>query len=52
MDKEYKSLMQNYTWVVVPKPYDVKIVRCMWLYKLKKGFEKLEPTKYTVRLVT
>ena len=35
MDEEYRSLMVNYTWDLVPLPKGRKLVRCKWVYKTK-----------------
>nr|GFA76390.1 uncharacterized mitochondrial protein AtMg00820-like [Tanacetum cinerariifolium] len=35
MCDEYKALIDNETWVLVPRPPNVNIVRSMWLYKHK-----------------
>nr|GEW17557.1 reverse transcriptase domain-containing protein [Tanacetum cinerariifolium] len=35
MYDEYNTLVKNGTWVLVPRPADVKMVRTMWLFKHK-----------------
>ncbi|GKC11356.1 ribonuclease H-like domain-containing protein [Tanacetum coccineum] len=35
MCDEYKALIDNKTWVLVPRPPNVNIIRFMWLYKHK-----------------
>ena len=35
MDEEYRSLMENDTWDLVPLPKGKKLVRCKWVYKTK-----------------
>ena len=35
MDEEYRSLMANNTWDLVPLPKGRKIIRCEWFYKTK-----------------
>ena len=35
MDEEYRSLMANDTWDLVPLPKGRKLVRCKWVYKNK-----------------
>ncbi|GJV76933.1 ribonuclease H-like domain-containing protein [Tanacetum coccineum] len=35
MDDEYNALVKNGTWVLVPRPADVNMVRSMWLFKHK-----------------
>lgn len=35
MTDEYKALMDNNTWELVPRPPDALIIRCMWLFRHK-----------------
>nr|GEV40126.1 ribonuclease H-like domain-containing protein [Tanacetum cinerariifolium] len=35
MRDEYNALIKNRTWVLVPRPTDTNIVRCMWLFRHK-----------------
>ena len=35
MDEEYRSLMENNTWDLVPLPKGRKLVRCKWVYRNK-----------------
>nr|GEU59129.1 ribonuclease H-like domain-containing protein [Tanacetum cinerariifolium] len=35
MYDEYNALVKNGTWVLVPRPADVNMVRSMWLFKYK-----------------
>nr|GEV07939.1 retrotransposon protein, putative, Ty1-copia subclass [Tanacetum cinerariifolium] len=50
MCDEYKALIDNKTWVLVPRPPNVNIVRSMWLYKHKyKADGSL--SRYKARLV-
>ena len=35
MDEEYRSLMANSTWDLVPLPKGRKHVRCKWIYRTK-----------------
>lgn len=35
MNEEYRALILNGTWDLVPRPPDVNIVRCMWHFKHK-----------------
>ena len=35
MDEEYRSLMENDTWDLVPLPKGRKLVRRKWVYKTK-----------------
>ncbi|GJX48729.1 ribonuclease H-like domain-containing protein [Tanacetum coccineum] len=32
---EYHALIKNQTWILVPRPTDANIVRCMWLFRHK-----------------
>ena len=62
MDEEYRSLMTNDTWDLVPLPKGRKLVRCKWVYRTKyatnrnveilkarlvaKGFSQVEGIDY------
>jgi len=35
MTDEFDDLIKNKTWVLVPRPPDVNITRCIWLFKHK-----------------
>jgi hypothetical protein len=35
MQEEYKSLLKNQTWDLVPLPAGRKLVRCRWVYRTK-----------------
>ncbi|XP_022032735.1 uncharacterized mitochondrial protein AtMg00820-like [Helianthus annuus] len=35
MTDEYEALLANNTWELVPRPPNVPIIRCMWLFKHK-----------------
>jgi len=37
MNEEYKSIMKNDVWDVVPRPQDKLVVTSRWLYKIKHG---------------
>ncbi|GKD89489.1 ribonuclease H-like domain-containing protein [Tanacetum coccineum] len=50
MCDEYKALVDNKTWVLVPRPPNVNIVRSMWLYKHKYNDDG-SLSRYKVRLV-
>ncbi|KAL2251628.1 UNVERIFIED_CONTAM: Retrovirus-related Pol polyprotein from transposon TNT 1-94 [Sesamum indicum] len=47
MKEEMKSLKDNKTCILVPKPKDASIVDCKWLFKIKQE----NPIKYKTRLV-
>ena len=63
MNEEYRSLLANDTWDLVPLPKGRKLVRCRWVYKTKfgpngkvdrhkahlvaKGFSQVEGIDYT-----
>ncbi|KAL2231405.1 UNVERIFIED_CONTAM: Retrovirus-related Pol polyprotein from transposon TNT 1-94 [Sesamum indicum] len=47
MNEEMKSLKDNKTWILVPKPKNASIVDCKWLFKIKQE----NPIKYKARLV-
>jgi hypothetical protein len=62
MNEEYRSLMENNTWDLVPLPKGRKLVRCKWVYRTKyasdgsverhkarlvaKGFSQVEGIDY------
>ncbi|GMI99343.1 cysteine-rich RLK (RECEPTOR-like protein kinase) 8 [Hibiscus trionum] len=50
MVEEISALNKNDTWELVPKPVDVDLITCKWVYKLKK---KTDGTidRYKARLV-
>ncbi|GJZ73110.1 ribonuclease H-like domain-containing protein [Tanacetum coccineum] len=50
MCDEYKSLIDNETWMLVPRPPNVNIVRSMWLYKHKYNADG-SLSRYKARLV-
>ncbi|GJZ33935.1 ribonuclease H-like domain-containing protein [Tanacetum coccineum] len=50
MCDEYKALIDNKTWVLVPRPSNVNIVRSMWLYKHKYNADE-SLSRYKARLV-
>jgi len=37
MNEEYKSIIKNDVWDVVPRPHDKSVVTSKWLYKIKHG---------------
>ncbi|GJR60280.1 ribonuclease H-like domain-containing protein [Tanacetum coccineum] len=50
MYDEYKALIDNETWVLVPRSPNVNIVRSMWLYKHKYNADG-SLSRYKARLV-
>ena len=50
MEREYDSLMDNRTWILVPPPPGRNIIKCKWVYKIKYTSTG-EIDKYTARLV-
>ncbi|GKC85747.1 ribonuclease H-like domain-containing protein [Tanacetum coccineum] len=50
MCDEYKALIDNETWVLVPRPPNVNIARSMWLYKHKYNADG-SLSRYKARLV-
>ncbi|KAL9230762.1 hypothetical protein vseg_006073 [Gypsophila vaccaria] len=50
MKDKYDALIKNKTWVLVPRPSNVNVTRCLWLFKHKfKANGDLE--RYKARLV-
>nr|GEX18372.1 ribonuclease H-like domain-containing protein [Tanacetum cinerariifolium] len=47
---EYKALVKNGIWVLVPRPSDVNLVRSMWLFK-PKLYADGTLSRYKTRLV-
>jgi len=35
MTNEYKALIDNNTWELVPRPNNVHVIHCMWIYRHK-----------------
>ena len=50
MQEEMSRIEQLGTWVLVPRPEGVNIVRCKWVYKIKRD-EKGNVSRYKARLV-
>ncbi|GJU78431.1 ribonuclease H-like domain-containing protein [Tanacetum coccineum] len=51
MYDEYNALVKNGTWILVPRPSDVNLVRSMWLFK-HKFYADGTLSRYKARLVT
>jgi hypothetical protein len=50
MNEEYRSLMENDTWDLVPLPKGRKLVRCKWVYKTKYASDGVGVTSHTARI--
>eukprot|EP00253_Pinus_taeda_P004938 PITA_04938 len=50
MEEEYKSLLENQTWDLVPLPSGRKLVRCKWVYRTKSVVDG-QITRRKARLV-
>eukprot|EP00253_Pinus_taeda_P034587 PITA_34587 len=50
MNEEYRSLLANDTWDLVPLPKGCKLVRCKWVYRTKYGPDG-KVDKHKARLV-
>ncbi|KAL0373164.1 UNVERIFIED_CONTAM: Retrovirus-related Pol polyprotein from transposon TNT 1-94 [Sesamum calycinum] len=48
MNEEMKSLLDNKTWVLVPRPKNCSIVDCKWVFKVK---QENDSTRFKARLV-
>jgi hypothetical protein len=50
MQSEFNALIRNNTWDLVPRPCDVNIIRCMWIFRHKKKSNGVFE-RYKARLV-
>ncbi|GJU09365.1 ribonuclease H-like domain-containing protein [Tanacetum coccineum] len=50
MRDKYHALINNKTWILVPRPTDTNIVRCMWLFRHKYLADGTH-SRYKARLV-
>jgi hypothetical protein len=50
MQEEYNSLLESYTWDLVPLPLGRKLVRCIWVYRTKSTVDG-HVSRYKARLV-
>jgi len=51
MIEEYKSIMKNDVWEVVPRPTGKSVVTSRWIYKIKHAADG-SVEKYKARFVT
>ena len=49
MENEFKALIENKTWNLVPRPLNRPVIGCKWIYKVKPSVDKTH--KYKARLV-
>ncbi|WJX57421.1 hypothetical protein P8452_42986 [Trifolium repens] len=50
MQAEYKALMDNQTWSLVPLPPHRRAIRCKWIFRFKENTDG-SVNKYKARLV-
>lgn len=50
MIEEYKALVQQNTWTLVPPPTGANIIGCQWIYKIKRHSDG-SVARYKARLV-
>ncbi|KAL4584621.1 hypothetical protein LXL04_009226 [Taraxacum kok-saghyz] len=50
MNEEYKALISNGTWELVPRPSDTNVINCIWLFKKKLNADG-SLARYKARLV-
>jgi hypothetical protein len=50
MDEEYRALLQNGTWHLVPPSRGKNVIDCKWVYKIKRKADG-DIERYKARLV-
>lgn len=50
MAEEYKALVQQGTWTLVPEPSEANIIGCQWIFKIKRHSDG-SVARYKARLV-
>lgn len=50
MQEEYDALMNQGTWILVPRPAHVNVIGCQWIFKIKKHSDGTI-ARYKARLV-
>ena len=50
MDLEYRTLVHRGTWDIVPRPTDVNVVTCKWVFTLKYHLDGIV-ARHKARLV-
>ena len=50
MDLEYRTLVHRGTWDIVPRPTDVDVVTCKWIFTLKYHLDDIV-ARHKARLV-
>lgn len=50
MQSEYDSLIENKTWILVPRPKNHNVIKCRWVYR-KKRDENNKVIKFKSRVV-
>ena len=50
MDDEYRSLINQHTWELVPAPRHRKLIGCKWVYRIKRNADG-SISRYKARLV-
>ena len=51
MEDEMDSLHKNYSWELIQKPKEMKVMGCKWVYKIKDGIPDVEQKRLKARPV-